>query len=233
MRIDVPLFSTLMDLIPRFRYTMNIEAAGIADTVRRAAIGRASAKNLDNDWILQWVRGRGENLNDRVSYIPIPSLDIDERDGNIRRILLLCPNADNLKIVANLIDKHWLYGGLSIRRSIINPEDLLYFATSRSWITVLPAVLPGFKEDECTKALFRTLKFAGIEESKVINFRLTEVPLIQHSFAPLDYWFPRQFYKRPCKLHISIEFSEDLTGPLILGCARHYGMGLMIPKGIL
>jgi hypothetical protein len=71
------------------RYAMEVAA-----WLRHAAHERAKAMKLDADFIERFVCGHGENAeakNDRLSYLPLPTIAPKGRDGRIRRVLLAEP----------------------------------------------------------------------------------------------------------------------------------------------
>ena len=102
---------------------------------------------------------------------------------------------------------------------------------ARVWITVTPAVLsrfPGKRPDKSPSSLVKTMcRHVGLPEPAAWEFRgASFAPGIPHARA----YLARRPHWRPLPYgHLRLEFAEPVTGPLVIGSCRHYGLGLLLP----
>lgn len=102
---------------------------------------------------------------------------------------------------------------------------------SRRWVSAFPVVHERWqKGGPDLNEIARWCEHAGVTAPPVA-FRMSRVPLIigAVSLAPIE-MHRRDGERRPY-CHLEIEFAERVTGPIALGRARQFGLGLMVPVG--
>ena len=76
----------------------------------------------------------------------------------------------------------------------------------------------------------RLLRHAGISEALVKRASFERWPRLRGSVHPLACRRPRHLGRYPC-LHLTVEWTEPVRGPLALGAGTGYGLGLFVPVG--
>jgi CRISPR-associated protein Csb2 len=105
----------------------------------------------------------------------------------------------------------------------------LYTGKSARWLTVTPAVLPGYDDRKLSRAeelVFRAIEHAGIPLSSVRSVSLQKAPFWPGTLHAAAYRVPRYLEGKP-KWHVEIVFREPVPGPIAIGDGRHCGLGLM------
>lgn len=184
--------------------------------------------------------------NQRLSYVPIPSIGHSKSDGRIRRAAILAPvgssNEDmhNLLeflqralIVSPLVD----IDGNEVCRLEPMPRDEViwnthYHAQSRRWHSVTPVILHGYNSLRGNINLKKTYALIGqaFEESGfpkelIDEFSFQPAPFVPNTPAAAEAKKPQHLRKWPA-YHIAVRFRSTIQGPLSIGIGRHYGFGL-------
>ena len=93
-------------------------------------------------------------------------------------------------------------------------------------------VLPGYDSDRgrvrSERAVRRLLRHAGMSEALVQRAAFSRRPRLRGSAHPLSCRHQRHLERYPC-LHLTVEWTEAVRGPLALGTG--YGLGLFVPVG--
>lgn len=139
----------------------------------------------------------------------------------------------------------WLRGGLAglevswrgAPQAVLEPLPLVgdavlekYVATSRSWSTVTPVILPGHDDRSPRKAeglLLKSFLQAGLTREVVDGIQDLEWREVgfrvgvsrARAYAPPD-------KVRGPMFHVRVVFSSDVPGPLAVGSGRHRGLGV-------
>lgn len=111
-----------------------------------------------------------------------------------------------------------------------------YRAASRVWDTVVPIVHARRRTSTGPRGVFRQVAadcaFAGLPEPASVEI-LTAAPfggapsyLLPDRMIPTDWIGPLQGPRS----HVRITFDRPVVGPLLLGKARHFGVGLCLPN---
>lgn len=214
----------------------------VAAWLRHAAHACAKGMRLDQGFIERFVCGHGvdpEVKNDRISYLPLPTIPSKGRDGRIRRALLAEPVSGGggkaQALARRLSGASLVEAGtgevVADLRPLADPwadrVTARYLRVAQRWGTVTPLVLPGRDDRDARKAqrlVLKALAQAGCT-TPVGEIHLQPEPI----FAGAD---PARAYRPPAYLeafprtHAIITFAEKLPGPLALGGGRHIGLGL-------
>ena len=119
---------------------------------------------------------------------------------------------------------------------IAEPDPMLvrYRGEGRCWTSATPVVLPGWDSVRGRvrpeRSVRRLLRHAGISESLVERAAFSRRPGLRGSAHPLECRRPRHLARYPC-LHLSVEWTVPVRGPLALGAGTGYGLGLFVPVG--
>ena len=201
--------------------------------------------------------GRGATEADkavRPRILPLPSIGHFHADGAIRRMLVEIPPNCPLRFD----DLAWAFSGLSeidsetgeILWSLVRSNEdgmLKHYGIDANgrrrfhvWRTATPIVLPftperrettGSKrvaeQTRAARAVIRALRHAGIRTS-VADIRVQREPFDRLSRRAETYAANTRFAKESL-WHVTVTFTEPVSGPLVLGNGRYLGLGLMHP----
>lgn len=190
-----------------------------------------------------------------LAYVPLPFVHPMQRhaDGVIKGLAVLVPRDvadDTLTPLARAL-KRIQHEGLQVPRigpwhvaevpaddpPLVTLDVDTWTAPSRTWTTATPMVFGHFpkpKNGGEAKVVLDSLQLVGFDPSSVI-----EIAVGRHSplyGAPPSWCFktdrdlgntgPRRWIR-----HVTIRFDRPVTGPLVLGCLRYFGLGLMRQLG--
>ena len=118
----------------------------------------------------------------------------------------------------------------------IGPESdgvvKLYRGKSKQWTTVTPMIIHGqvyqrgkFAPRKLGKLLFSAFSDAGYPEDTIHSFDFKRAPYWAGCGDARLMRVPQHLNNRP-RYHVSVEFKTEMSGPIIAGIGRHYGLGL-------
>lgn len=198
------------------------------------------------------VHGHGEHPH--CAYVALPSVHPWQRhaDGTIKGLALIVPRTvqhdDLLDLACGLIRLQ--ENGLGIpgigtwRLQEVPADDppihtldpMIWTQASRIWVTATPMVFGHFPKRNDggePKVILDSLQMIGIDPDNV-----TEIAVGRHSplhGAPPSWSFKtrrdRESNGQPKRLirHVTLRFKHPVEGPILLGCMRYFGLGLMRP----
>ena len=231
----------------RMRSFSAVRAIAIAGMVRCLAgkmarqTGHHAAGMEAGEWVNEYVMGHGDTdeLRPRFSYLPLPTIRPQGVVGDIRRV-----------IVAEEPDgpgDHAAWAARALRGQVLvseqqQEEALLmalgrgdgvlgrYVATSHTWATVTPLVLPGSDDGKSSKAdkLFaKALRHAGYNLEALADFELRNVSFWPGADLALRYQRPEYLKRQHWSVyHARIRWRGPVSGPIALGAGRHCGLGV-------
>jgi len=191
----------------------------------------------------------------RFSYLPLPSIGHEHSDGMIRRVLIAEPFggdgrraewAQRRLLNQPLVDQDGNDRGvlMNLWRGTSNRVVNRYIGEATSWASVTPVILPGFddfrgvsKEEQqagrATKAeelFLKAVVQAGLSPDLIESFTLRKAPFWPGSAHPRCYRRPDYLdaarNRRFPAWHVCVRFREPVPGPIAIGAARHFGLGL-------
>lgn len=201
----------------------------------RHAVGAAVSRNgADEGWVRGHIMGHGVvPLGARLAFLPLPSTG--HGDGRIRRVLLAPLDSDDESGGELLAATHGLSGcPLEAERSgtvgylgeeIGNADSVLprYVREAREWVTVSPIILPEY--GSVASGLRAALSHAGVDPNEVEDWAWSLSPMIPQAARSGDYHVAN--YMRRPRYHVWLRFRHLMTGPMVFGVGRYYGLGLM------
>ncbi len=219
-------------------------AMTVAPWARHGAGVIAKREECSPEWIDQFVLGHTtENTRDqRLSYLPLPSIGHRNADGRIRRFAIVEPFGSDGKTM-EMIEWGLPYIALSntdgekvAKAETIDAErDTVvkrYRGKSKTWATVTPMIMHGqvyqrkkFSPRKLEKLLLSAFADAGYPEDIIFDFDFKRAPYWAGCGDARLMRVPRHLDGWP-RYHVSVTFKTEMSGPIIAGIGRHYGLGL-------
>lgn len=194
------------------------------------------------------LHGHGFDGNPHVAYLGLPVSGHDHADGHLvglavaipgmsvaerKRILrgILGPDGDGeveLK-VPGFRDPFWL----DYRPTEALPRSATasyWTRKSAQWVTATPVVLDRYPKDgDLAYAVMQSVLLAGLPEP-------AEVEACTAALTPGAVTLsPRELPKRArgrLYCHARITFDHEITGPVLVGAGRYFGVGLFLPEHV-
>ena len=214
------------------------EALRIGELTRVSLMGRAR-RVLGETAIPSWLSGRsGDKPVDGHSHAFFLPEDADD-DGWIDHVLVIAGSEmESIREITRSFRRMWTRKGeqwkVLLEWESDGPSTLLFPARSRTWRSMTPYLHPWFQKKnfgyeeqmrrECAERGFPSL--TAIRRLDSISIHGTERrPLHFHRFRS------RGALRQPDRqgAMFEIEFDEPIAGPVALGFACHYGLGLFRP----
>lgn len=228
----------LVDQDGRYRSFNPRRSIEVSAWVRHAVHEKARSLKLDSDVIERFICGHGkssEEKNNRLSYLPIPTIPVRGRDGGIRRVLIATPFNHSGKAEENVmshLDNMPLISEQSNFMANLQKFDTdgitdRYLLKSKGWGSVTPLVLPGHDDHRLRKAhrlIIKSLEQAGYT-TPIEEICLRNGPIFPGSEMARTYRLPAYLKGFTC-VHAILTFSEDVLGPVVIGAGRHIGLGI-------
>lgn len=244
---------------PAWRATSLVER--VRDTAAAALSSALPARKADIERVVVGRKPDGADagaVEQRVRFIPLPSVGHQHADQSIRRVLVQVPPGPLAEA-----DVLWALSG----RQFFDPQtgeiedttlaaattDAMverYRATARTWRSVTPLALGsalrrriepncrredaksaaerGFEERAARHAVARALRHAGVEAA-LVRAHAQREPFDAHGTRAERFAEGTRFAKEGL-WHLEIELDRELRGPLVLGDGRFLGLGVMAPK---
>jgi CRISPR-associated protein Csb2 len=223
------------------------QAQTVAAWVRHAAGTALLQEELAESWVNSFVFGHTpENeVGYRLSFVPLPSIGHQNSDGGIRRVLIVEPpgttgaDAEALDLLRIKLSGWTLTdeNGKTPRGVLVAPSDrsrVLPFFVGRAeiWQTVTPVVLHGHNASrgrislsKTDRLLVQAFEAAGYPEPIIREITFQSAPYWPGCGAASAIRVPRHLVQWP-RLHVRVEFTEAVEGPVLAGIGRHCGVGI-------
>jgi len=217
------------------------DAMLVAAWLRHATKERMSSEHRPSDWINSFVCGHTEKgqQNQRLSYVPLPSIGHEHSDGHIRRALVVLPFADSgrgLPYLRRLAGDGLVSEGGATQAWLATAErdgvQDRYVGESRVWMSVTPVVLHGrdhnagkFRARKVEKLLLQAFHEAGYPPRLIAEFSYQQAPYWRGAGPARLAQIPRHLSLWP-RYHVRVAFRQAVRGPLLAGIGRHYGLGV-------
>ena len=219
-----------------------LDAARVGGMLRHAAGETAKGLGWNPKIASSFVFGHNTERDTRISYTPIPSVHGKYADGSIRRALLRGPAGSGypgehrdlcVQLMKAMVGKELINEETRKPCAIlqeVNTEDSVssgFTGKSKVWESATPVVLDGCdgrSEAKAEKLVFKCLERAGIKGS-ISRMWTQQAPFFPKAFSAKDY-FVAEHLRNRTRVHVHIEFTEPMRGPLALGGGRHSGLGV-------
>lgn len=211
----------------------------VAAMVRHAIGLAAKGAGLPRSLISELMGHGGDG---RISAQPLPSVGYRHADGRIRRVLVVAPECVDEDAWRSVVSR--LPGAPLVKESsgeafgmlapLSDTDPMLarYRGTGRRWTSATPVVLPGYDSlrgrARPVRSVGRLLRHAGIAESPLARATFERGAQLRGSRHPLSYRRPAHLARYPF-VHLTLEWTVRVHGPLSLGAGTGYGLGLFVP----
>lgn len=236
----------LRDLNANWRSFQWQEGMVVSAWLRHAVTERFKKEGWDENRIAAYVSGhtaKGEE-NERLSYVPLPSIGHDHSDGKHRRVLVALPFGDDgasLPIIERMDGEELLsLQGESkawLSKSLRGDKMLeRYLGIEKEWMSVTPIVLHGmdfdagcFRPRKAEKLILQAFEKSGYKPDAIEEFSYQPAPFWRGPGAARQSVVPKHLEHWP-RYHIRVVFKNPVTGPVLAGIGRHYGIGLFATR---
>ncbi|MDX9785160.1 MAG: type I-U CRISPR-associated protein Csb2 [Desulfobacterales bacterium] len=193
---------------------------------------------------------KGEE-NNRLSYVPLPSIGHVHSDGRYRRALVVLPfddlNAEETPAILsrmagdllqaqNIDAPVAMLGGADVERDKVLPR---YIGQSTEWLSVTPVILHGrdcegkhFRPRKAEKLLLQALVESGYPADNIIEFSYQQAPFWRGPGSAKQTYVPRHLSHWP-RYHVRVVFRKHVSGPVLAGIGRHYGIGVFAIPNVM
>ena len=218
--------------------TFRQPVAGRQATVVAHALKQAALSHYEGElpaWLHGHVNGGAEYQLAR--FLVLPNAGHRHSDGKIHGAAVWVPGGVNDMEARNLATALFSIGSLSLaggKRLVVDrsrggwtTEPRRWTRPARRWMTVLPAVSDRHGGID-SEAVVRWCEQAGLP--RPVQFRISRKPLVSGGvdLHPSETRRPGHSQTRPYA-HVGLIFEEPVMGPVVIGAARSYGLGLCAP----
>ena len=217
-------------------------AATLVSAIFKRAVLSRYAKDWSKrapDWLHQHVDTDGDYQLSR--YLVLPDCGRSYSNSQIYGAALWIPSdsdpQDVDQVRATLANLHTLrlpgYGSVAFAETdpkgsckwAVNPRR--WEGPARHWVTALPALSDRHPWPDA-EAVVRWLKQAGLPDP--VRTMTARLPMLLGAIdlAPCEVARPERIVTKPY-CHAMFEFAEPVIGPIVIGGARSYGLGLCAP----
>jgi len=221
-------------------------AMEVAAWMRHAAGESLAGENFGED-LNAFVFGHPNDPVDashRLSFVPLPTIHSKHGDGRIRRALVTEPLTGIGRATA-LLETKWENKRLKENgRDVctlepLGPDGVTSFYTrpsAREWCSVTPVILHGHNTvrgvvsvPKTERLLLRAFEMAGRMPDQLESLAFQAAPLWAGSESAVRIRVPKHLDGYP-RYHVAVRFREPVSGPVLAGIGRHYGIGVFAAK---
>lgn len=202
----------------------------------------------DEHTIVGYVQGHIDSVagdkSQRLSYVPLPSIYGEHADGLIRRAMIVEPagmSGEISEMIGRKLTGAVLTGSRGREECCLSPSEpadwtfrqYLPRSGSRVWRSVTPVILHGHNTSsrgvisvaKTERLLLRAFAMAGFREEQIESFTFQSGPLWRGSKHAVAMHVPEHLNGYP-RVHVEVTFTSAVSGPVLSGIGRHYGIGL-------
>ncbi|MBI3207805.1 MAG: type I-U CRISPR-associated protein Cas5/Cas6 [Candidatus Solibacter usitatus] len=228
------------------------QAQTVSAWLRHAAGEALKQEELKQSWIDSYVLGHTttNERGNRLSFVPLPSIGHQHTDGGIRRVLIVEPpsaevaDREALDLLGIKLPGWVLTDEKGTEVAALTPlkdkSKVLPFYTrgkARLWRTVTPMILHGhncargrISLTKTERLLCQGFEAAGFPESLIAEITFQPAPYWSGAGAAREIRVPKHLEQWP-RLHVQVEFTGDVDGPVLAGIGRHCGIGVFAAEG--
>lgn len=231
----------------RLRGSLPINAAAMLCKAVRDEVARLAGNRGDT-----LVLGRGNHPH--CAFVALPDVGSEYSDGHLLGFAILIPKAlegedrrDIFRALARFekqLEEQKVLGLGDVGEFEVKPvgEDVRTYGLrestwccpSRVWESVTPVLFDRYPKAgkvglSAGDIIAGSCTLAGLPVPEVVSVgrfsSFTGVPPADPKFFPL-----KDVQAGRYAAHVTVEFREEVKGPVVLGAGRYYGLGLMRPK---
>lgn len=211
----------------------------------RAAVLEGYERHVagSSDAVPRVLHGHGFESNgyQHACWLALPDVGFPHSRGRIHGVAVWLPPGTEPEVVDGVRTAVWHIhelvkpGHFSSRVNAFAGEERPYAAnpkrwerSSSRWVSAFPAVHERWQKGGPDLAeVARWCRHAGLPEP--IALRSTSVPLASGAVSLMPHETRRDGQEGRPFSHVEVTFAEPVRGPVMLGRARQFGLGLMIP----
>jgi CRISPR-associated protein Csb2 len=220
----------------------------VAAWMRHAAAEALRQEEYSDEFVDSYVLGHGNGHERHLSFVPVPNIGTIHPDGAVRRVMVLEPPDSGGEVVELLqlklsssVLRRVLENGDGPRKTepvcslLESQQDNIwpyYTRSSPLWHSVTPVVLHGyntmrgkFSLRKTEELLYQAFEESGYTRESVEELRFQPAPLWAGTEGALTIRVPEHLKKWP-RYHVAIRFRDAVSGPVLAGIGKHYGIGL-------
>ena len=160
-------------------------------------------------------------------------LEPPDGDGEVVKLLQLKPASSVLyRVLENGDGPRKTEPVCSLLEGIQDNIWPYYTRSSQLWHSVTPVVLHGYNTmrgklslRKTEELLYQAFEESGYPRESVEELRFQPAPLWAGTEGALTVRVPEHLEKWP-RYHVAVRFRNAVTGPVLAGIGRHYGIGL-------
>jgi len=192
------------------------------------------------------LHGHGFNGHPHVAYLGLPFAGFEHADGHLLALAVAIPGLDRIerrRILRGILgidpDRVVELQAPGFRRPFglrYRPDDPLpvsataarWMGPARSWVSVTPLVLDRYpKKGDLVSAVMRSIQQAGLPAPTSV--KLSTQPLTPGAIRLTPKELPTRARGRLYR-HVQMTFEQPVTGPVLAGAGRYFGVGLFAPE---
>lgn len=218
------------------------------ETATFAAALRSMVMSNTADPLPPALHGHGYNGNPHVAYLGLPACGGPHADGHLVALAVAIPGMDEEErrrvlrgVLGSEIDgvvRLKVPGHREPFELEYRPDDLLpksatswhWSRPSRRWVTVTPIVLDHYpKRGDFEGAVRKSIKLAGLPKPTHVDVSAEAMTTGGVRLSPRE--LPQRARGR-LYCHARITFDQPVTGPVLVGAGRYFGIGLLQPESL-
>lgn len=217
----------------------------VAAWMRNATAKALREEAYPEGFINSYVLGHGDGHSRHMSFVPIPTIRTMYSDGAVRRVMLVEPS-DADGSITTLLQRKLAPSDLLMLVNGGSPKPVCslteapgddpvlrpYRDPKSLWHSVTPVVLHGhnsergkFSLKKTEQLLYQAFEKAGYPRPSIVELFFQPAPFWPGTEGALAIRVPEHLSKWP-RYHVAVRFHEPVTGPVLIGIGRHYGVGL-------
>jgi CRISPR-associated protein Csb2 len=224
------------------------DAMKVSAWLRHASGKAMESEGRPRNWIDGYVLGHVEegDRNQRLSFVPLPTIGHPHSDGRIRRALILdAPDGDGKAVRLlqdrlageELTDDHsngvcrlGMRDWSGVWRNYLSKDG------SHVWQSVTPLLLHGHNTmrgeislRKTERLILQAFEESGYKTEWIENLAFQAAPMWRGAGSARSVRVPAHLERWP-RYHVEVRFRNKVRGPVIAGIGRHCGIGLFAAR---
>lgn len=194
------------------------------------------------------LHGHGYDGNPHVAYLGLPICGHEHSDGRLVGLAVAIPGMDGTErrrilrgILGSDVEGSVQLQVLGLRDPIAlvyRPDEPLpkaataqrWLGPSKQWVSATPVVLDRYPKDgDLASAVADTVELAGLPRPLDVEVSKAALTPGAVHLAPSE--LPRRAKGR-LYCHARLRFAQNISGPVIAGAGRYFGVGLFAPEAL-
>ncbi len=219
----------------------------VTETLRAAVMDHVQRLLPAGEEISNALHGHGpvDELGAQARFVALPDVGHQHADGRLLGAAVWLPpgaSPETVQIVRSalarlsaerLVKPRWFDVGIALHAGEARPwaaSPRRWCGPARRWVTATPVIHERWtKGPPDLREASRWCEHAGLPAPTAV--RVSRHPGLVGALDLHPTQVTRAGHERRPYSHLELEFAEDVTGPVLVGRGRHFGLGLMSPQG--